>query len=204
MRVLRGVLAAALLGVSAGVLLPHPAQAAPDNVDLALSPTHGPGNSVVTAEYQLRGVSCKRARVTFSWDGEDIGRTQLRDNCAITVWFRPPPQARESGSHQVGAVDSVTRAGTAATFTIDAPGGTQPNPAPTPEPTTPAATDPAASPSASQAVDLTVSQSAAVDAASATTPRTPWTAGALIVGAVLVLGGVGILAIVIARMRRGT
>jgi hypothetical protein len=214
MRVLRGVLAAALLGVSAGVLLPHPApaQAAPDNVALALSPTHGPANSVVTAQYQLRGVPCKKARVTFSWDGADIGRTQLRDNCEITVRFRPPFVARESGAHQVGAVDTVTRAGTAATFTIDAPAGTQQNQVPTHEPTTAAptgaaataTTDPATAPSASAPVDLSPPPSAAVDAASATNPATPWTAGALIVGGVLVLGGVGILGVVLARMRRGT
>jgi hypothetical protein len=210
-------LALSLLLVTGGLsiaMISAPASAAPPS-NLTLKPAEGGAGSTVTAEFRLTGLQpgvCTRLRVTFRWDGQEIGQNNA-GNCTASVRFKPPRNDRAAGPHQVSA-SGGNQAGFAF-FTITGGDATS-TPTSTPTgratatatghatPTYAAASDPAL-PVPTDRITGSVVPPPALDAAAgvASGGSSSFTSLTLLFGGVLVLGGVGILAFVIMRMRRG-
>jgi hypothetical protein len=149
----RRALAAGLLALACGtamVVLAIPAlaaTAAPVYGTLTLDPRSGPGNTTITAIFQLNPqIGCPGFDVIFKWGGHNVGQDKL-NGCAASVTFKPPRDDRRAGAHAVTAWDTHNRPiSNVAAFVIT----TDPsNPPPTPStPVTPGSTKASKSPKA--------------------------------------------------------
>jgi hypothetical protein len=203
---------AALAGL-AGALIGAPAAFAADPT-LTVNPNHGTAAATIQATYRYPSPGAGicpvgHARVVFAWDGNAIDQTRLdRRNCTVRVRLHPPRGHRDAGRHQVSAFLPGIPGSVASTgFTID---GAAPasQPAAPPATTAPAA-DPAVAPAVTDtgaAVDPAapaggkVAGTAATANAANVTPA--WVSWALVLGALLVLGGAATFGMVIVRSRR--
>jgi hypothetical protein len=214
MRALRGVFAGTMLGAvfgTAGLLLAAaPAQAA-STASLSTNPTHGPANATITVLYQVQSQNqnCARVEVAFAWDGRQLGHTRLNNNCQAQVKIKPPNNDHAAGNHQIEAASGMVFGITTVGYTIDGGDATA---TPTSRMTT-AAPDATSTDGMAMTGDgggiVTASPAiipTSVEAVAGSVPTnggsSPFSTVAVIFGAVLVLGGGGILAMMVIRSRR--
>jgi hypothetical protein len=109
----RRALAAGLLALACGtamVILAIPAlaaTAAPVYGTVSVDPQFGPGNTTITAVFQLNppDSGCPGFDVIFKWDGRNVGQDKL-NGCAASVSFKPPRDDRQPGPHRVTVWDT--------------------------------------------------------------------------------------------------
>jgi hypothetical protein len=228
MRIVR-LMIAALVGVAvvplAGALgMPAPASAAGSGT-VTVTPAHGVYGAPFTVEYRetagLLFGGCSAGSVTVTFDGATLGAAPLRQKggeCLATLPTSPPPNQGATSYGRPGA-HQVRIAGTSVstTYTVD------PGPSPTvkgPAPASPTATR--ASPSSRSSTPSTAPTGSASDPPLATgaaggspsagrivgmpgpnapggTSAAPWV---LTGGGLLILGDLGLLALLTVRTRR--
>ncbi|GIH12380.1 hypothetical protein [Rugosimonospora africana] len=209
--------AAVLTGV---VLIGSPAVSAPNDSSLTLAPNHGLPTAVFVAQYRVQPSGTQQGPrlgcpvVQFTWDGLPLGAPQrsARRNgttaCVASIRARPPARARAAGAHRVAVPGTLGRPAQVATYTIQGAVSPTPNAGrPTPthaatsvaqEPTEPALFAPSSL--GGQVVPLNNGAPSAQTAPLKTSGSIgPWI---MILGAVLVVGGVGMLGMLVYRGRR--
>lgn len=209
--------------LTAAILTGSPAVSAPGgDASLTVAPNHGLPTAVFVAQYRVllpgtqQGPRLGCPAVQFAWDGLPLGGPQrsARQNgnvCVATLRARPPARDRAAGAHRVEVPGMLGRNAQTVAYTVQgaaSPTPTAGRPTPTRGATTGAAqgpTEPALfAPSGLGDPIVPLSSGPALGLA-APAGKSGGSAGPwiMVVGAVLVLGGVGILGLLIYRSRRG-
>jgi hypothetical protein len=186
-------------------VLATPASAAPPfGATLTLDPPSGKAGTTVNATFEVnQGTGNCRLRVTYRWDGREIGQDRTND-CTSSIRFKAP---RSLGSHLLTAADSTTHLSAFATFTVTTVDG---SPDPTPTKTRGQATPSGGQSANADPLPIDTGQQAQPSLAPAHADAGPQvktssslSGWVLAFGGALILGGVVILILILLRLRGG-